>query len=450
MKKHMSICLLILFFSCAPSHVLIQDLRTIPQKSMFRVQNRDRDNLLITETFQAELNAQYDSLYFAPWHMNPDCITSDLNRNIFKYYKQNPGWGENRMPRDSMWIKAHEHNANLDMFPNLGQAGMTTNNTNLRAIPTNKPVFRDFKLAGEGYPFDYLQVSSIPVNTPVYILHQSKDKAWYYAASHIARGWIPANHIAFADSNLIQLWEACDQVVLVQDEESIYHHSGKFLYRAPLGSCFPLVRENTFDYHVFSATSDNYGQIRLLQCTLSKSAAMKKPVPLTYKHLQLITEGFIGEPYGWGGLFQNRDCSALIKDLFGPFGIMLPRHSTHQAKSRKEFFDLSYLKTKDKEKFIIENGIPYLTLLWLKGHIMLYIGEQQGKALAFHNIWGIRTKSFFGKEGRKIVGQAVITTLSPGKELNNRDKNADLLKRIRGMAYIVPRDSINFIKSQIQ
>ncbi len=223
---------IILILSCAPASVLIRDIRTIPQEITLPISDLDSGKLLITEKFQAALNAQYDSLFFAPWHMSLDGINAELNRNIFNYYKKNPGWGENRMPRDSMWIKAHENNADLHSFPNLGQSGITVTNSSLRAIPTNKPVFRNFKLAGEGYPFDYLQVSSIPLNTPVCILHESKDKAWYYVASHIARGWLPASHTAFADSDFIHLWEACEQVVLIQDEEPLYTTSGNFLYRA--------------------------------------------------------------------------------------------------------------------------------------------------------------------------------------------------------------------------
>jgi hypothetical protein len=55
---------------------------------------------------------------------------------------------------------------------------------------------------------------------------------------------------------------------------------------------------------------------------------------------------------------------------------------------------------------------------------MLYIGPKGGRALIFHNIWGIRTKDLQGREGRKIIGQAVITTLQPGQELTNIDSSS--------------------------
>ncbi|HEX9933657.1 MAG TPA: NlpC/P60 family protein, partial [bacterium] len=147
-------------------------------------------------------------------------------------------------------------------------------------------------------------------------------------------------------------------------------------------------------------------------------------------------------PYGWGGMYQNRDCSATIRDLFIPFGILLPRNGNHQAEEGFGAVDLGMLDPAEKEKTVIQKGIPFLTLLWFKGHIMLYIGHERGRALAFHNLWGIRTRTRSGEEGRYIVGEAVVTTLSPGKGLRRADPDGDLLRRIQKMVFVVPLDSV--------
>ena len=84
-----------------------------------------------------------------------------------------------------------------------------------------------------------------------------------------------------------------------------------------------------------------------------------------------------------------------------------------------------------------------MSLLWRKGHIMLYIGELNDRALIFHNIWGLKTRDFRGREGRKIIGKAVITTLCPGAELSCLDPNEGLLmKTISGMNILVPEKQI--------
>jgi hypothetical protein len=124
----------------------------------------------------------------------------------------------------------------------------------------------------------------------------------------------------------------------------------------------------------------------------------------------------------------------MIRDLFAPFGLWLPRHSADQAKEGGTFIDLRNLSPEEKELMIMKYGIPYLTLLWKRGHIMLYIGHHQGKVLVFHNMWGVPTRDLLGRKGRKIVGHAAITTLHPGSEFINVDFPEDVLSRgVAGM-----------------
>jgi hypothetical protein len=69
---------------------------------------------------------------------------------------------------------------------------------------------------------------------------------------------------------------------------------------------------------------------------------------------------------------------------------------------------------------------------------MLYIGSYQDRVLVFHNFWGVRTKDFLGRETRKIVGHAAITTLHPGIEFQDGDKpEGDYLNGILGMTLLV-------------
>ena len=67
---------------------------------------------------------------------------------------------------------------------------------------------------------------------------------------------------------------------------------------------------------------------------------------------------------------------------------------------------------------------------------MLYIGTKNKEPLVMHNMWGIRTWEFIFKQGREIVGKTVITTLNPGAEIKNANKNATILKRIQGLVIL--------------
>jgi hypothetical protein len=66
---------------------------------------------------------------------------------------------------------------------------------------------------------------------------------------------------------------------------------------------------------------------------------------------------------------------------------------------------------------IRENGIPFLTLLGLKGHIMLYVGIANQRPLVFHSLWGCNVRKVDGSIAKQVVGKAIISTLTPGSEL---------------------------------
>jgi hypothetical protein len=69
---------------------------------------------------------------------------------------------------------------------------------------------------------------------------------------------------------------------------------------------------------------------------------------------------------------------------------------------------------------------------------MLYIGSLNGRAMVFHNFWGIKTRDIWGREGRKVVGHAAITSLYPGAELTNVEApGSGLLNRLEGMSLLV-------------
>lgn len=227
--------------------------------------------------------------------------------------------------------------------------------------------------------------------------------------------------------------------VAIKDKTPINEDSGRFLFMINFGTILPIVDEHLDDHHirVITTISDENGKALLKRVSVAKEAIAPKPLKLTGKNLAKVANELTNEPYGWGGLYQNRDCSAMLRDMFAPFGILLPRHSADQAKEGGVFIDLTDKSLDEKEKTIITYGIPYLTLLWKKGHIMLYIGQNQGKPLLFHNIWDVRTKNIYGAQGRHIIGKAVITTLDPGVELCNSElKEGEFLKKYHWYDYI--------------
>ena len=167
---------------------------------------------------------------------------------------------------------------------------------------------------------------------------------------------------------------------------------------------------------------------------------MAAPHPLAFnrENVALIGNQLIGQPYGWGEMYGLRDCSAMLRDFFMPFGIWMPRTATDQIASVRQRLNLSGFTPRDKEEAIGRQGLPFLSLFFKPGHVMLYIGtDPEGRPLVFHNVWSIRVKDAAGA-GLHYIGRAVITTLEPGKELGLAE-GGTLLEQGTALATITDR-----------
>ena len=191
--------------------------------------------------------------------------------------------------------------------------------------------------------------------------------------------------------------------------------------------CLCGLRGNCCGYHGTKAASEGCDVLSGLRCgTGARTGAGRVPVRLSFEeaapfplssrwNAARMASALAGEPYGWGGFLNRRDCSAMVRDFFAPFGLWLPRNSKAQGMSGV-VREVGSLDRHAKEKILREEGRPWRTLVYLPGHIMLYVGSWRGRAVVFHNTWGIRTLSG-DREGRHIVGGAVFSTLAPGLEL---------------------------------
>jgi hypothetical protein len=152
----------------------------------------------------------------------------------------------------------------------------------------------------------------------------------------------------------------------------------------------------------------------------------RKPLPFTSKNVSKIAKEFYNEPYGWGGGYGCRDCSATTRDFLGVFGIFLPRNSSKQAQAGKSIY-IKGLPKQTKKKKIIREAEPFRSLLYVPGHIVLYLGEYRGEPVIMHTYWGIRKN-----DGTKLItGRTIITTTEPGKEQRDIREKSKLINTLK-------------------
>ena len=382
------------------------------------------------ETLPQNLKQNLYQRHFAPWKQKKISLKKK-DASWGTMYAKKKMYGVNHQRLDASWFEEQLTNANFDEFATQNLKAITIANTNLRIFPTALPLFYNPLTAGEGFPFDYNQNSGIKINTPILISHFTKDKAWAYVESNFASGFIPTSSLAIVNEEIIQAFKQSTYYVAIKDNFSVYKN-GRYKETIKLGTVFPKSKYGNF----FVVNQHHNLEGYLQTISVPEDALVHNALKITPQNITHVIHELLDEPYGWGEAFLNRDCSALTKDYFAVFGVNLNRNSNQQTKNG-QYISLKALSNEEKKAFILKEGKPFFTLIYLKGHIMLYVGSsKENEPLAFHNLWGIKTKDSWGNEGRNVVGKAVISELDIGKELDLYDASSSILSKINGIVLI--------------
>ena len=443
----------------------IADLSRIPQ-DLHPLAAAAGDRLSFTDTCRAQLNGEFQSRFYAPWSAAPHRFNPIESREFMKQEGQATWYGPNKRKLPPKLMQEFMENCALENFPSRNDTAISVAPGHLRGLPTYLPLFQ----SAEDYPFDMLSYPQVKLNEPLRVLHESRDGVWLFVETGYTNGWLERRDVALVDHSFIKAWMQAPHLVVVEDYASIPDGRGVGVSRSKVGTILPLAGEEGGSWEVAIASAGEGGEVQNRTVHIPRGAAAKFPLEFNRENVGLIGNQLLGDPYGWGESYDLRDCSAMLRDFFLPFGIWLPRTSADQVASVPHRVELVRMTPAEKESAILSTGIPFQTLLYKPGHIMLYVGvDSDGRPLVFHDAWSISLKASSAEpsggssgpaaEGAikngvdtngveckvvgdgprtQIIGASAITTLEPGKELG-LVPGSSLLERITELAVIPNR-----------
>jgi len=411
------------------------------------------------------------------------------------------GYGENFRPHDKTWIDNIARNMNVAQFTEApvyqpARRAIATTNLMVRELPTTDPSFYDHRLAGEGYPFDNLQVSAVRPGTPLYVLGTSVDGAWHYVQTPDVQGWVRSDGVGMTNERFVATWRAASAKSLgavIGAFTPVRDSRGVFRFQAPAGTLLPLVErpsgnaarggkaltapqamrsggplggqltgpsvgavadsaralspvpfakpapspvsmpqaapdatENGTDTRLDAADAstappaprtvlvparDAEGEALIRTAELDDTQIVPMPLAATPRHLATLMKALIGRPYGWGNSGLYNDCSSELQSIFAVFGVWLPRHSSTQM-SAGRMVDLSASTPAQRLDYLAQHGAPLRTLIYIGGHVMLYIGNTTRDGVVvpvvYQDVWGLRPAD---NSRRAVIGGSVILPL---------------------------------------
>ncbi|MCW8839014.1 MAG: SH3 domain-containing protein [Thiovulaceae bacterium] len=442
MKYFVLLFVSIFFIACSTTSTVVKISKSSASENKEYMSDDISDLSTFSQTSSAYLEKQnikgievdidtYEKNYFKIWNEIP-LDTKELSMWPFSSYKYGEMYGENLQLVEEEIFKKLEDMSNFEKYKTVNKNAITLDHLNIRAFPTLKPMFKDPKIAGEGFPFDYLQNSTISANKPILISHYSKDKRWAFIFTSFTSGWVESKDIIVLDKQYTDIWQKAKQIFIIKDNVALYDENKNFLFKSRVGMIMPLIEEDNFSYTVLSVSVYKNDEPNYHKTKIPKSISSKGLLTFNNKNIQDIFDEVSKSKYGWGGMYGQRDCSSTVRDIYTPFGIWLPRNSSQQSKIGK-VISFENLDDKQKRKLIKKEAVPFKTLFYKKGHILIYVGIINDEIIAFHNVWGVKTKDKNNKEGRIVVGKSVYSSLSLGSNLKNYDKDAEILKNLVSM-----------------
>ncbi len=332
------------------------------------------------------------------------------------------------VPADTAFLMEIERNMGLDNVPSKIEIkyGLTNGYADQRILPVKEGLYED---QGDTN-FDELQNSSLDLGTPLAVLHESGDGKWLYVLGPSSDGWVEKKRVSMI--SLLELKKYLDQeniVVVISAKADIFLDPRLTVYHdlVGMGARFPRgPTKGTGAAEIIIPYQKADGNFSLKKAYVKKESVSSGH--LAYTPRNIIDQAFrlLNAPYSWGGAQGEQDCSGFIKQVFSTVGINLPRNSLAQAavgvplgKFEKGSAD------EEKIKILSGNAAGGATLIYMDGHIMLFLGMHEGKPYVIHDIWGYRQNGAKGGEAL-IIGRVAVTGLDLGKG----SSRGSLLERI--------------------
>jgi hypothetical protein len=276
------------------------------------------------------------------------------------------------------------------------EARVVAKETDLRCVPS----FEGFYTAPVDRDFDRNQCSRLHLGEVVRVLRVSEDATWRYVHAGHSVGWVHG--------------EVLTPVLLVEDAQAFRAPARQVVaiadgvelpggQRLRMGTVLPLTDEVEGTFTVVVPTIRG-----LVSSPLTAGPELHVgSLPFTRANIWRLAMSTLGDPYGWGERGGARDCSRLLLDVFRVFGVELGRHSLAQARSGSSTVELKGLGERAKLAAIREAARDSVVLLYMSGHIMLYLGERGGAPFAI-----------------SAISEFVTPCQGPGDQVSRLDKTA--------------------------
>ena len=333
---------------CSAAETTIKDSRATPEYWLSRTSNGDE--VLLTTRQISKLNAQIlaKDKYAADLTKYPSVVSADKVKEMLK----------------ETW-KEDERNNSLVKGDVAVRYAVTIQRANIRLLPQ----------AWDGDKYDDLQGTAIDPAEAVAVLLDSADKSFVFVQSRYYMGWIEKSKLAFTTRETWLTYVKSKDFLIVTDNKKTINVEGQdVLFQ--MGAMIPVVdAESHDDIWVMRLPTAVEGKLKEVNVNIAMNDEGINKGFLACTNNNFIRQAFkfLGNNYGWGGLYDSVDGSAFIQDIYRSMGINIPRDTSRQEYCMPLFATLADVGTVDYSKIL--KSAPTGSLFLKNRQAMMKLGQ---------------------------------------------------------------------------
>ena len=238
----------------------------------------------------------------------------------------------------------------------------------LRRFPTND-------VATTTNSFDRWQETGLEVGNGCLIYHTSKDGNWYFIQMFNYYGWVEKTKVTeVTKSEMTNYVEPKDFVIVVCKDMVIGNVKVRMSTKVPV----LFQDDNTYTLSII-------GKSGLEMVKVEKSDKLHFGY-LDYTKANIYTQIFklLDEPYRWGDCeFDGHDCSSTMNAVYHCFGFKMSRNTSNQE--CLPYTQYHVQGQSDAAKKAILDNLQVGSLVFVDGHVMMYLGKVGSDYYIIHN-----------------------------------------------------------------
>lgn len=328
---------------------------------------------------------------------------------------------------DSESYRKYTVNLGLENIPEFVQVlfALVVSRADMRTYPTGDRFFK----STETRNLDRFQENGLFPGDALAVLHVSADKQWSFVQSYNYAAWVRSKNIAIGDRHAIRNYKNASHFLVVTGDKVWTSFnpqvSAASKLQLDMGVCIPLAdhgvesdslgeQNPNAGYTVLLPVRNRAGKLEIKRALIDRSQDVSQGfIPFTRANITRQAFKFLGERYGWGHSYNARDCTGFVMEIYKSFGIHMPRNTGQQGSSAFGENTRFTANSTQEEKLQALKKMDIGDLIYVPGHVLMYIGNAEGQPYVIHDVSVFRYTDDHGKYCEGVLNGVSVTPLMP-------------------------------------